>query len=681
MRKIHKITNIALICTLIGVLVCQSMAYGLRVPSIFSSERKGFVSSQGQEAELGVLKSKAKKIMLGFVTHKLANIIMQMSGEFYKLNKLLEKRQRKEMADSLDATAAELEDWLEDMREASRAPSPNLDIETALESVKSDVTSKADLIRRTFEELEALLGKDIFTKREERQVGKSIEKINEAITRFLNFLDVLFSLSESLDTNSINKIVLLCAEKLRKEKCRLTLPQEDLALESIIDEEPLIIIAVMDNFIMNAYRALEDKYSAVNIKVSREEEQVRIEFSDTGPGIPQENLPLIFQEGFTTKDSDEGGGQGLYLTLEYLKLRGGRIQVDTKTQTGKALKLTFDESLENTEISPSERTKRGTTFTVWLPLTQESPEGETLASNGGVEDLINLSTAERLMREAEIAMPQIPWHDRKDAEWERAMYGLRKSIRKIRRIEKTDIAILGEDPRVKLLLGRDLVLGAKEIEWMKEWTRDGTRELMFFQYIIGNIINKHRGLTHLLSIRLGLAFDGLGLVSKKLGLVLVTRQVRTTEKGSKYTVISVSDNRGRSMDIDGNPTSVRWFYKYYARGLEEGEVDDFSLATRFWAPFSIIHTAGESVIVEGKENLGDVKVGDPKIIWESPNDEAFGKTVRGCFPHEGADREDVIEDIIRRAKGDIELRAQQADVATPIGRRFRNILRSTCSFL
>ena len=40
---------------------------------------------------------------------------------------------------------------------------------------------------------------------------------------------------------------------------------------------------------------------------------------------------------------------GLFLTLEYLKLRGGRVQVDTKTadtttEKGKSLRLTFDKN-------------------------------------------------------------------------------------------------------------------------------------------------------------------------------------------------------------------------------------------------------------------------------------------------------------------------------------------------
>jgi hypothetical protein len=88
-----------------------------------------------------------------------------------------------------------------------------------------------------------------------------------------------------------------------------------------------------------------------------------------------EDLPKIFDEGFTTKEGEKGG-LGLYLTREYLKLRGGKIQVDTMTQDGIPCRLIFDDKLENITIlegnkapdDSNKRTEIGTTFTATLPL-------------------------------------------------------------------------------------------------------------------------------------------------------------------------------------------------------------------------------------------------------------------------------------------------------------------------
>ena len=69
---------------------------------------------------------------------------------------------------------------------------------------------------------------------------------------------------------------------------------------------------------------------------------VEIEFTDTGEGIPKENLTKIFEPFFTTREPGKGTGLGLYMIYRILQDHHGRI--DVKSEVGK-----------------------GTTFTVTLP--------------------------------------------------------------------------------------------------------------------------------------------------------------------------------------------------------------------------------------------------------------------------------------------------------------------------
>jgi signal transduction histidine kinase len=83
------------------------------------------------------------------------------------------------------------------------------------------------------------------------------------------------------------------------------------------------------------------------------EDLVQIDISDSGVGIPPENLKKIFDPFFTTKKS-QGTGLGLSISLSYIKNHGGDISV--RSEVGK-----------------------GTTFTVVLPTRQKGriqPKGE-----------------------------------------------------------------------------------------------------------------------------------------------------------------------------------------------------------------------------------------------------------------------------------------------------------------
>jgi signal transduction histidine kinase len=51
---------------------------------------------------------------------------------------------------------------------------------------------------------------------------------------------------------------------------------------------------------------------------------VKIEVSDTGPGIPKDNLDKLFDPFFTTKD--KGTGLGLSIAYNIIKNHYGRIE-------------------------------------------------------------------------------------------------------------------------------------------------------------------------------------------------------------------------------------------------------------------------------------------------------------------------------------------------------------------
>lgn len=84
------------------------------------------------------------------------------------------------------------------------------------------------------------------------------------------------------------------------------------------------------NLILNAAQAMEG-IGRLKIKTLflPGEEKVRIEISDSGPGIPDEILPYIFDPFFTTKQEGEGTGLGLSLVYGIVQNQGGEIKAQS----------------------------------------------------------------------------------------------------------------------------------------------------------------------------------------------------------------------------------------------------------------------------------------------------------------------------------------------------------------
>ncbi len=110
---------------------------------------------------------------------------------------------------------------------------------------------------------------------------------------------------------------------------------------------------------------------AIAISTKLADDFIRIDFSDTGVGIPPENLSRIFEPFFTTKMGDgpkAGTGLGLSVIYAIIERHGGRIEVSSEPN-------------------------KGTTFTIFLPNVQSvarSPEPDTPKRNNPSGKVIEL---------------------------------------------------------------------------------------------------------------------------------------------------------------------------------------------------------------------------------------------------------------------------------------------------
>jgi signal transduction histidine kinase len=102
------------------------------------------------------------------------------------------------------------------------------------------------------------------------------------------------------------------------------------------------------SLLMNAVQAIDGE-GEVHIETSRTSDHAVIKISDTGRGIPSEQLGRIFDPGFTTRGVGVGTGLGLSICYRIIENHRGKMEVES--EVGK-----------------------GSTFTVEIPLHAAAPQ-------------------------------------------------------------------------------------------------------------------------------------------------------------------------------------------------------------------------------------------------------------------------------------------------------------------
>jgi signal transduction histidine kinase len=109
---------------------------------------------------------------------------------------------------------------------------------------------------------------------------------------------------------------------------------------------------VFMNILMNAAQAIE-KEGEITISTRAEDGHVEVRISDTGIGIPEENLSRIFDPFFTTKEVGKGTGLGLNVVYNIVRKHKGSIEVDSTVGKGTTFTVRLPVNLEAQGPSPN----------------------------------------------------------------------------------------------------------------------------------------------------------------------------------------------------------------------------------------------------------------------------------------------------------------------------------------
>ena len=87
------------------------------------------------------------------------------------------------------------------------------------------------------------------------------------------------------------------------------------------------------NLLVNARQAIE-KEGWIRVRTFVRGDRVAVVISDSGCGIPKENLARVFEPGFTTRGASSGMGLGLYICRQIVTAHGGEITVSSAPGSG-----------------------------------------------------------------------------------------------------------------------------------------------------------------------------------------------------------------------------------------------------------------------------------------------------------------------------------------------------------
>jgi signal transduction histidine kinase len=166
-----------------------------------------------------------------------------------------------------------------------------------------------------------------------------ISRLDYIVTQFLQ---ALRPSQPKMKQASLNSVVLETVELLRPELDNRGQAVEVELLPQLPDAplDPAQMKQVLVNLMKNAMQAMT-RGGMLKVSTGSAGEEIWMSISDTGGGIPHEQLNRIFEPFYTTKK--KGSGLGLMIVQRIVRAHGGRIELDS-------------------------RVGQGTTFKIWLPM-------------------------------------------------------------------------------------------------------------------------------------------------------------------------------------------------------------------------------------------------------------------------------------------------------------------------
>jgi PAS domain S-box-containing protein len=219
-------------------------------------------------------------------------------------------------------------------------------ISTVSHELRTPLASMKEAISIVLEEVSGKINKD--QKNFLNIAQRNIDRLGRLINEVLDFQKLSANkMKFNMHENDIREVVKDACHTMtlyaEKKRVKLSIKLDDDLPKARFDSDG--IMQVLTNLISNAVKFTPEN-GQVSVSVQHKGEDLVIRVSDTGIGVPKENLPKLFAPFYQVHQSGlqvKGTGLGLAIVSKIMTVHSGRIEVESEVG-------------------------QGTTFTVFLPL-------------------------------------------------------------------------------------------------------------------------------------------------------------------------------------------------------------------------------------------------------------------------------------------------------------------------
>lgn len=267
-------------------------------------------------------KSPTEELLIGFSLSVLRNANGNKIGHiliFEDLTKLIEMEQHLRRSDKLAAIGKLAAGIAHEIRNPLAAVSGSIEVLSRDFQVRPENKKLMDIVL------------------------KETDRLNALVSEFLDYVKPTEFKKEPIDIHQIveDTLLALSMDKSIGKSAHIKFTPEKSNFNINGNKEKMK--QVFWNLFINACQAMPEKGGNLEIRTYIKDDELHIDISNTGEGIPEEIIPKIFDPFFTTKS--KGTGLGLSMVHKIMEAHGGSIYV--RSAEGK-----------------------GTTFTLILPLTK-----------------------------------------------------------------------------------------------------------------------------------------------------------------------------------------------------------------------------------------------------------------------------------------------------------------------
>jgi two-component system, OmpR family, sensor histidine kinase BaeS len=177
---------------------------------------------------------------------------------------------------------------------------------------------------------------------------KTIEEIKEEIERLIkliNHIQDLTNVEEKITHLQLKKEDLLLILKNTAGKYKIKARKDNIKYNESYPSESIYIEGdkdsletIFNNLISNAIK-YTDENGKINLELKKENRQAIFTIKNTGTGIPEEDLPFVFERFYQADKSrsnkNKGNGIGLTITKKLVQAQNGAIEVESNNKETK----------------------------------------------------------------------------------------------------------------------------------------------------------------------------------------------------------------------------------------------------------------------------------------------------------------------------------------------------------